>query len=49
MARKAAKPKAKVKASATSGAKPKFGSSAWNAKFGIKKFAAKGSGKGNGK
>lgn len=43
---KGAKPKAKAtpKASAAGG-KPKFGSPAWNAKYGVKPFAKKPKGK----
>lgn len=43
---KAAKRTAKAKAMPkAAGAKPKFGSPAWNAKYGIKKFTKKAKGK----
>lgn len=45
-AKKTAKPRmAAAPKAAAGGAKPKFGSAQWNAKYGVKKFAKKAKGK----
>lgn len=45
MAKPKAKPKTAAAPKAAAGAKPKFGSAQWDAKYGVKKFAKKTKGK----